>query len=157
MAFKYLNKCAVKLKTPELLKEAFESYCKHIASGYPKEAWFFEKDGVPMCGWRTIETHIEEMTNSEGLSDVDLSSIKMSRAESARYKHWYDIVIASANGKNQKANTASLQMAMRNMFGWDAKDDSKEIAQKVENLKDHAQALANDREQHAKTQEDHSD
>ena len=35
---------------------------------------------------------------------------------------WEKVVQESANGKNRKANTASLQMWMRNRFKWDRPD-----------------------------------
>lgn len=119
MSFKYLNRCSVKLSTPELIKEAIESYCNHLAQGYPKESWFFKKDGKPMCAFQTVEKYIEEM-------DSDFTSIQLAAAESERYKKWFDTVSGSANGIEayKNANTASLQMIMRNMFGWDKREDT---------------------------------
>lgn len=43
----------------------------------------------------------------------------MVEAEAERYKLWFTNVSESALGTNKDANTASLQMIMRNMFGWD--------------------------------------
>lgn len=112
MAFKYLNRCSVKLRNPDLIKEAFFSYCEHLKSGYPKEAWVFKKEGKPLCSYQTIEKYIEEMPD-------DFKTIHMVEAEAERYKLWFTNVSESALGTNKDANTASLQMIMRNMFGWD--------------------------------------
>ncbi len=49
----------------------------------------------------------------------EFPSIKRFIAETKGKKYYEGVCRASANGDNQKANTASLQMIMRNKYGWD--------------------------------------
>jgi hypothetical protein len=48
-------------------------------------------------------------------------------AKSKGYAHWEKVVEDSADGSNQKASTASLQMLMRNKYGWDKRDPMAQI------------------------------
>jgi hypothetical protein len=48
-------------------------------------------------------------------------------SESKGQKYWEQVVMDSACGINKDANTASLQMLMRNKYSWD-KNDVSEVA-----------------------------
>lgn len=110
------NKYAAVFDNDEALKEAYESYCAHLAKGKHKKSWCYEKKGYA-CTWFTMEKYISE-------SKV-LDPIQKEMAISKGLHIWEGICEESAVGKNKKANTASLQMVMRNKFGWD-KENKKE-------------------------------
>lgn len=113
------NKNAVKLKTSELKEEAYRQYCAHLAKGKSKESWYFEHPEVELT-WETMEKYIAS-------SPIEFPTIKRKVAEIKGFAYWEDVVEKSAEGKN-KANTPSLQMLMRNKYGWD-KEDKKSVAQ----------------------------
>ena len=48
--------------------------------------------------------------------------IQIESAKSKGYNLWEQVVEDSAEGKNKDANTASLQMLMRNKFSWDKEE-----------------------------------
>jgi hypothetical protein len=110
MTFEKGNTDAVKLKDDSLKKQAFEQYCAHLAKGKSKKSWCFEHPELTLT-WETMEKYIK--TN-----DPVFDPIKKSVAEIKGYAYWEEVAEKSAEGKNQ-ANTASLQMVMRNKFGWD--------------------------------------
>lgn len=101
---------------PEVLKDAYKDYCAHLAKGKHKKSWWYDKNGYE-CTWFTMEKYIAE--------SKALDPIKKEMAISQGLHIWEGICEESANGKNKKANTASLQMVMRNKFGWD-KENKKE-------------------------------
>jgi hypothetical protein len=140
MAFKLYNRSAVKLDTDELLIEAYKDYCKHLALGLDKRSWAFWKDGKPLCIFATMDKYIEER------QDV-LDPIHYDSAILVGYKEWEMVVAGSAKGVNQRANPASLQMIMRNKYGWDARVGENLDEDKGIDLKTYAQALAAQREQ----------
>src|ERR1044071_2025406 len=74
------NDYALKLNTPELRREAYKAYCDHIAEGWPKEAFVFEKGDFSVV-YKTIDISMEEYPD-------DYPPILMQRAMSKRYKHW---------------------------------------------------------------------
>jgi len=108
------NTYSKKLTTKELKEEAFRQYCEHLAKGKSKRSWWFEHPELSLT-WETMEKYLRE--------DPDFDSIKKSISESKGFRVWEDVVEESANGKNRKANTATLQMLMRNKFGWDKEAD----------------------------------
>lgn len=152
MVFKLRNEDAVKLNSDELLIEAFNSYCLHIEKGSTKESWYFEKDGKSICTHQTIEKYIDSR------SDV-LCSSQYNSSVAKGIKRWSGVVADSAQGVNRKANTASLQMYMRNVYGWDTKGDveNKAAEEKRAELKVFAQESQAAREQHSCKSTDRSD
>ena len=114
MAGEIGNNFAVKLKTDELKKMAYEQYCAHIANGNSKKSWYFEHPTTSLT-WETMEKYIRE-------SEHDFDPLKNKIAECKSLGYWESVVQDSAKGKNKDANTATLQMLMRNKFGWDRVD-----------------------------------
>lgn len=104
------NKFAKKLKTSELKKMAYDQYCAHIATGKAKKSWYFEHPDLTLT-WQTMEKYISE--------DNEFNPLQKEVAVCKGYQLWEQVVADSAKGINKDANTASLQMVMRNKFGWD--------------------------------------
>lgn len=113
MTFQEGNQAARKLDTPELMEYAYKSYCAHLAKGKSKMSWNL-KTPVKLT-WQTMETYIKE--NPGVFKPIDKEI-----AWSDGFGVWEDVVEDSAKGINKEANTASLQMLMRNKYGWDKKD-----------------------------------
>ena len=118
MPFEKGHTINVRLKTPEIMIEAYQSYCDHIAQGYPQKAWCFEHPETSLH-WETMEKYIRENPNI-----LDPLHKKIAQAKSLR--HWFSFLGESAKGSNVKANVASLQIILRNMHAWDAKDQVRE-------------------------------
>jgi len=112
------NQTAKKLTTSELKEEAYNQYCAHLARGKSKRSWYFEHPELTLT-WETMEKYIKE----EHEFDPNKKKIAMSRG----FGLWEDVVEQSANGKNTRANTATLQMLMRNKFGWDKNGTNPEL------------------------------
>ena len=108
------NTHAKKLSTKELKEEAFRSYLEHLGKGKSKKSWWFEHEDLTLT-WQTMDTYIKNET------DV-FNPLKIEIAKSKGYNHWEQVAEESAKGINKDANTASLQMVMRNKFGWDKED-----------------------------------
>ena len=120
------NKYGLKLKDPALRQRAYDHYCAHLAKGKSKRSWVFEEDGHT-CIWETFESYME--------NEAEFDPIKMKAALSMGFAKWEGVCEESADGKNQKANTASLQMIMRNKFGWDkSKPDTSEYKSDIRKL-----------------------
>lgn len=105
------KKHAAKLSTLELKREAYRQYLHHISLGKSKKSWCFEHPELTLI-WETLEKYIK---NEPEIFDP----LQMKIAYTKGYKRWEQVCEDSAEGQNQKANTASLQMIMRNKFGWD--------------------------------------
>lgn len=114
MAFQEAHETNIKLNTPELKKEAFRQYLEHLSKGKHKKSWYFKHPTICLS-WETMEKYIK---NEPDIFDSE----QIKQAMSAGYQKWEEIVESSAEGKNKDANTASLQMVMRNKFGWDKQD-----------------------------------
>ncbi len=109
-------KNAEKLKKPELKQMAYDQYCAHLAKGKSKRSWYFEHPTMRIT-WVTMEKYI--------LDDPSLlNPIHKEIAWCKGYQKWEGIVEESAIGTNKVANTASLQMVMRNKFDWDKENSS---------------------------------
>jgi hypothetical protein len=104
------NKNGLKLKKPEVRQQAYQSYCDHLAKGKSKRSWCFEHPEFS-CTWETIEKYLED--------EVEFDPLQKKMSETKGYARWEQVVEDSAIGLNPDANTASLQMLMRNKFGWD--------------------------------------
>ena len=108
------NKNGVKLKSPDIRAEAYRQYCEHIAGGRSQKSWCFEHPELT-CTYKTMNKYIEE-------DPIAFPPIQRQLAEIKGYYHWEQVVADSAKGINKEANTASLQMLMRNKFDWDKQD-----------------------------------
>lgn len=65
--------------------------------------------------------------NNPELCPVDM----MDNAVAASYKLWFETVAASARGENVKANATSLTLIMRNIHGWDKKEEKADRTDEV--------------------------
>lgn len=108
------NKNAVKLDSPELKHEAYRQYCAHLAEGYAQESFVFVHPEISIT-YKTLNKHIAE-------NPIEFPPIQKEQAYIQGYAVWEKVVAESARGNNTKANTASLQMLMRNKFKWDKQD-----------------------------------
>ncbi len=106
------------LKDPEMRQRAYKTFCEHRAKGKAIKSWYFI-EGDCACTWETMQ---EYMKNTE-----EFAPIQLKVAESEGYQLWESITEDSAKGKNKNANTASLQMVMRNKFGWDKAEENKTV------------------------------
>lgn len=104
------NQYGLKLKDPDIRQQAYEQYCEHLAKGKSKKSWYFEHEQLT-CTWETMEKYLED--------EREFDPIHKKISESKGYARWEQVVEDSAVGANKDANTASLQMVMRNKFGWD--------------------------------------
>lgn len=113
MAAEIGNQYAKKLNTPELCEIAYKSYCAHLSLGKDKRSWCLEEPVT--LTWETMEKYIRE--NPEVFDPL-----KKRIAEAKGYRLWEEAVEGAALGRNKDHNTATLQMKMRNKFGWDKVD-----------------------------------
>ncbi len=112
------NQHAKKLTTPELKAEAYRQYCEHLAKGKSKRSWYFDHPLITLT-WETMEKYMKD--------EVEFDPLKKKIAMCKGFGIWEEVVELSANGRNTKANTASLQMLMRNKFGWDRNGANPEL------------------------------
>ena len=114
------NQNGVKLKSPEVRKEAYRQYCEYISGGGTKEAWTFEHPDLT-CTHKTIEKYMRE-------NPLEFPPIHMDMAESKSYEHWLGLGKQMMLGRIEKCQPAIFQMFMRNKFDWD-KDQTDEVAE----------------------------
>lgn len=123
------NKYGVKLKDPDVRQEAFRQYCDHLASGFPKEAFFFDHPTHSVC-WKTVERYIAE-------NPSEFPAILVERAKAARYKHWLVEGQTLMRGGYKGGSPTVWQTCMRNIFknfGWDKEEISQSSKSHVERL-----------------------
>jgi hypothetical protein len=118
------HKVAEKLKTDDLKLLAYQDYCKHLAKGYSQKSWCFVHKDLTLT-WDSMERYIKEYA-------AILLPIHKQVAKSKGQKTWENVIFDSAKGHNEKANTASLQMIMRNMYDWDKREEEKTASPKEE-------------------------
>ena len=118
MLFEKGNQAAKKLVTDEEKRAAYKEYCEYVASGKPRKAWRWRHPGKTIT-WNTIEKYIREEPDV-----FDPIYKEMAAADSL--DHWFSDLSDSAKGINPKANVASLQIILRNMHAWDARDHKDE-------------------------------
>lgn len=111
------NKNGIKLKDPSIRQQAYHSYCDWLASGMPKEAWYFDRE-KHLCVSDTIEKYIRD-------NPLEFPPIHITIANKKRYLHWINKGIDMLDGKQEKCQPAIYQMFMRNMFGWDKEAQNK--------------------------------
>ncbi len=123
------NKRGVKLKDADVRQEAYRQYCAHIASGLPKEAFFFDHP-THSVSWDTMERYIKENPN-------EFPSIKMQQAKSARYKVWMEHGNQLMRGRYKGGSPTVWTVIMRNIFkdiGWDREQISQDNQTHVKRL-----------------------
>lgn len=108
------NQNGIKLKDAEVRQLAYEQYCSHLAKGKSKRSFVFEHP-EHTCTWQTMEKYMKD--------NIEFNPLQREVAECKGFAHWEQIVEDSAVGKNRHANTATLQMAMRNKYDWDKPND----------------------------------
>ena len=114
------NQNGIALKDPNIRQIAYKSYCDHIALGKSKDSWYFEHEDLT-CTYKTFQKYIK--------NEIEFPPIKREIAECKGYQKWESIAENSATGADKKkSNTASLQMVMRNKFGWDKIDEMQKEA-----------------------------
>jgi|SRR5208337_234490 len=139
------NKSATKLKDTDMRQEAFRQYCQHLASGYPKEAFFFDHPTHSVC-WKTMERYIDE-------SPSEFPAYLLEKAKSARYKHWLEEGKTLMQGGYKNGSPVVWQTIMRNIFrniGWDREQISQDNRTHVEQL---AKSIRNDSLAEAETRD----
>lgn len=105
------NQYGVKLKDPDIRQIAYQSFCDHIAKGKSKDSWYFEHEQLT-CTYKTFQKYLQ--------NEEEFPPIKKEIAYNKGFEKWEAITESSATGADKKkSNTASLQMVMRNKFGWD--------------------------------------
>lgn len=109
------NQYGLAIKDPAIRQDAFKDFCDHLSEGKALKSWYYDKNGH-RCIWATMLSYLDKYPD-----EFDL--VKKHIAEAKGYQKWESVVADSAVGENQKANTASLQMVMRNKYGWDKKED----------------------------------
>jgi len=113
------NKNGLKLKDPSIRQLAYAQYCEHLAKGKSKKSWYFEHPEF-RCTWETIEKYLDD--------DIEFDPLHKKIAEAKGFAYWEGVVEDSATGKNKDANTASIQMLMRNKYAWDKPSAIKEVS-----------------------------
>ncbi len=108
------NQNRLALKTPEIRQKAYDLFCAHRAKGKDVKSWWYKDEEGNACTWETMLKYIKE-------NPVEFDPLKRKLAECQGYQIWESIAEESAKGEN-KANTPSLQMVMRNKFGWDKEE-----------------------------------
>lgn len=108
------HKNARKLKTPDQMQKVYKSYCDHLAAGKVKKSWFYD-DGKLTLTWETMEKYIAEEPSN-------FPPEKKAVAFAKGMQYWEGVVDNKAFGANKEADTATLQMLMRNKYGWDKEE-----------------------------------
>lgn len=111
------NKFGLKIKDPEMRQRAYEAYCEWLSQGKSAASFTF-KEGEFKCTSETLKKYFKDT------EEFDSIHIKFAKAQGLAC--WEEVVAGSAKGINKDANTASLQMLMRNMYDWDKPQASAE-------------------------------
>lgn len=130
------NKFGTKLKEPLQRVKAYEAYCKWLSRGKIKESFHFKIDNIKITH-RTIEGYIRDYPD-------ELPAIHKEFAYCEGLDKWENICEQSAKGSNTKSNTASLQMVMRNKYGWDKQEKKTVSEMSSEELSDTIRQIANE-------------
>jgi len=110
------NKNACKITDKDLRQDAYKQLCKWIGEGKSYKSYVYYAGEVSVTG----ET-IEEWARN---NPIEFDPRKREIAHAMAYQWWENVLKESALGMNPHGNTATLQMIMRNKFGWDKRDGS---------------------------------
>jgi hypothetical protein len=105
------NSNGLKIKDKELRQKAFQKLCDWLAKGKSRDSFTFQ-EGDLKCTYKTLKSYIDQ-------NPGEFPILHQEYAIAQGYAEWEQVVEDSAKGLNKDANTASLQMKMRNMFKWD--------------------------------------
>ena len=111
------NQNGVKLKDSDIRQAAYKAYCEHLAKGKSKRSFVFRHPEFS-CHYLTLESYMKDK--------IEFDPLQMELAYHEGYARWEQVAEDSAEGLNKDANTASLQMIMRNKFDWDKDRTDKE-------------------------------
>lgn len=109
------NTYGLALKDPEVRQKAYKSFCEHLSKGLSYQSWFYEDELGNGCVGKTMLSYIKD-------NPTEFPSVKKEIAETKGFGFWEGVLMDSATGKNKDASTASLQMIMRNKYGWDKEE-----------------------------------
>ena len=113
------NRVAIRKDEPEIRQEAFKQYCDHLASGQPKQSFFFEHPTHSIC-WKTMEKYIDD-------NPSEFPTLLIEGAKSKRYQHWLKEGETIMKGGYKNGSPVVWQTFMRNIFkdiGWDRREDA---------------------------------
>lgn len=125
------NQRSVKLKDSDVRQDAYDQYCAHIASGLPKQAFFFDHPTHSVC-WKTMDKYIAENPD-------EFPSIKVEKAKAERYKVWLEHGSLLMKGKYKGGSPTIWTVVMRNIFkdiGWDKEQIQQDSKTHVQRLAD---------------------
>ncbi len=114
------NQNGIVLKDPMVRQEAYRDFCAHLSKGKSIKSWWYDDNKGNMCVWSTMLSYIKN-------NPSEFDPIKKEISEIKGFNHWESVVEASAEGSNKRANTASLQMVMRNKYGWDKEQEGAQV------------------------------
>lgn len=105
----------------DLMRQAYDLYCSHIASGKPKESWKWRHptDIRKSMTAKTMQKYIDQF------GEEVFPAEQREMALSDNYGHWFGVTSDSATGVNTKANPKSIEMIMRNIHGWNKTSSTK--------------------------------
>lgn len=109
------NKLHEKLNTPELRQKVYKHFCKYLEDGNFVDYWYYDEDGIQLT-YQSLYNYFKRYPE-------EFEPEQRKVADSKGFQYWFSVVKQSAIGKNKDANTASLQMLMRNKYGWDKEKD----------------------------------
>ena len=113
------NQWGVGVKDPNERQIAYQSYCDHLAKGRFKESWrYVNEDTGSHWTYKSIDKWMRDAN--------EFAPEKLEVANAEGFAFFEKILLDSCSGVNTKANVASLQMTMRNKYGWD-KIDRREV------------------------------
>jgi hypothetical protein len=105
------TKLAINTTIEDEYQQLFDSYITHLGKG--KSVRSFVYRGYHLAGtWQLAEAIIKKFPDRFPKAHIDM-------AKAIGFGTWEEIVEQSAKGENTKANTATLQMLMRNRYDWD--------------------------------------
>lgn len=128
------NNFAVKLKDKHTKYKVYKNYCDYLAKGKIAKYWYYEDETLTLTR-ETIEKYIKE--------DDDFDPIKKEIAIAKGFQIWETICEDGAKA-DREVNTPTLQMVMRNKYGWDSKTEDTSISKNEGIIEKIAANLAQD-------------
>ncbi len=137
------NSTSYPKKKPETVIKAIHLFLAWLAQGKAIQSFSYRdpENKDEYCSWQTVLNYLadKEFVEQHNLAFVAEHKI-LARAEG--YSVWEKVCEESAKGLNKEANTASLQMIMRNKFGWDKPEEKETISpEAVNEIKNLAEAM----------------
>lgn len=110
------NQNAKKLLNKEIKEKVYKSYCDWIAKGKRLDTWRYKDENITLV-YKTLKKYLKD--------EMEFPPIHKDYAFAEGYAYWEEICDKGAINETN-VNTAALQMIMRNKYGWDKKQESKE-------------------------------